>query len=113
MDDQRTNREGRSIKRLFQLLLIWLPITGVGAFLAVIASLGIGMAIDKYDPKMAMFFVAASLGFFYGVGMTIATMQVIRRCNLRLTHFKVRHLLALMTGLAIVFGLISYVINKK
>src|SRR4051812_18517434 len=81
MDDQ-SDQTGRGIKRLHSALGI-IPLTLAGGYLAVIASLGVAMAVRNYDPKMAMFFGAATMGFIFGVGSTIAVWQFTRRYKVR------------------------------
>src|SRR5262245_16321715 len=112
MDQQKNNREGSSVNRLLVAFSI-IPIVLLGGYLIVIASLGVGAAVRNYDPEMAMFFTAATMGFIFGVLITVVAMQVSRRCNVGLTHFRIRDLLILMATLAIVFGVMSYILSKK
>ena len=112
MDDQRTDREGSSLKRLLLALSI-IPVSLVGIYLTVIASLGIGMAVRDYDPQMAMFSTAFSAGIIFGIWGTIAASQYMRRLNVRLPRFKIRDLFVVMTTAAIILGLMSYMLNKK
>src|SRR5436189_4529701 len=106
MDDQRTDRASRVIRRLLLALGI-IPLTLAGGYLTVIASLGVAMAVRNYDPKMAMFFGAATMGFICGVGSTIGIWQFTRRYKVRFTRYSVRDLLVGTTIVAIAFGLIA------
>ena len=96
--------------------LLWaistIPMVLIVGFLALIAA-GVRMALGNYNPEMTMFFSAAALGFVLGVGTTVWVTQYVRRCHVSITHFRLRDLLLTMTILAITFGLMSFVLNKK
>jgi hypothetical protein len=111
MDDQRTDRKS-GLKRLL-LAMATIPVVLTVGYLAIIASLGVRMAVRNYDPEMASFFAAATYGFICGVAATIGATQFLRRYKVSIKHFRLRDLLLSMTILAITFGLISYVLNKK
>lgn len=111
MDDQRADRKSSRLVRLLLALSI-IPVGLLCIYLVTIANLGIYMAYRNFDPEMAIYFAAATMGFIVGVGATVAFTQVLRRNKVRITHFRLRDLFVAMTMLAIILGLMSYVLNK-
>ena len=83
------------------------------SYLFVIASLGVQMAFENFNPELAIYFTAMTMGFILGVLATVAVTLAIRSGKLRLTRYSVRDLLIGLTLGGVMLGIMSYILNKK